>query len=57
MSCGSKVHLTQVKAHTGTQSNELPDRMAVFAVESGNEDLSEHAGKLHIPTILRMRAG
>lgn len=53
----SKLHLTHVSAHVGTQGNELADRMAMFAVESGNEALSEYGGKIDIPTILRMRAG
>jgi ribonuclease HI len=51
------VHLTHVSAHVGTQGNELADRMAMFAVESGNEALSEYRGEIDIPTILRMRAG
>ena len=53
----SKVHLTHVSAHVGTQGNELADRMAMFAVESANEELCEYRGKIDIPTILRMRAG
>ena len=53
----SKVHLTHVAAHVGTQGNELADRMAMFAVESRNEELCEYGGKIDIPTILRMRAG
>ncbi len=44
-------------AHAGTQGNELADRMAMFAVESGNEELTEYGGDIDIPTILRMRAG
>lgn len=53
----SKVHLTHVNAHVGTEGNELADRMAMFAVESANEELSEYGGEIDIPTILRMRAG
>jgi ribonuclease HI len=53
----SKVHLTHVSAHVGTEGNELADRMAMFAVESANEELSEYGGEIDIPTILRMRAG
>ena len=53
----SKVHLTHVNAHVGTQGNELADRMAMFAVESANEELIEYGAKIDIPTILRMRAG
>lgn len=53
----SKVHLSHVSAHVGTQGNELADRMAMFAVESANEELCEYGGKIDIPTILSMRAG
>jgi ribonuclease HI len=53
----SKVHLTHVSAHVGTQGNELADRMAMFAIESANEELCEYGGKIDIPAILRMRAG
>lgn len=53
----SKVHLTHVNAHVGTQGNELADRMAMFAVETGNEELREYAGTIDIAAILRMRAG
>jgi ribonuclease HI len=53
----SEVHLTHVAAHVGTEGNELADRMAMFAVESANEELSEYGGEIDIPTILRMRAG
>jgi ribonuclease HI len=53
----SELHLTHVSAHVGTQGNELADRMAMFAVERGNEELSEYGDQIDIPTILRMRAG
>lgn len=53
----SKVHLTHVSAHVGTEGNELADRMAMYAVGSGNEELTEYGGNIDIPTILRMRAG
>ena len=53
----SKVHVTHVSAHVGTQGNELADRMAMFAVESGKHELSEYGGQIDIPALLRMRAG
>lgn len=53
----SEVNLTHVDAHVGTQGNELADRMAMFAVESGNEELSEYGGKIDIPTTLGVRVG
>jgi ribonuclease HI len=53
----SKVHLTHVKAHVGTQGNELADRMAMYAVETGNVELSEYGGDIGVAAILRMRAG
>lgn len=53
----SQVDLSHVRAHAGTQGNELADRMAMYAVESGNEELTEYGGNIDVPTILRMRAG
>lgn len=53
----SEVDLTHVSAHVGTEGNELADRMAMLAVETGNEELREYVGKIDIPAILRMRAG
>jgi ribonuclease HI len=49
--------LIHVSAHVGTQGNELADRMAMFAVESGSEDLRPYDEELDIAAILRMRRG
>ena len=54
---GSQLQLTHVSAHRGTQGNELADRMAMFAVGSGREDLVPYGEELDIAAILRMRAG
>jgi ribonuclease HI len=53
----SKLQLTHVSAHVGTEGNELADRMAMFAVESRNEDLRLYGEEIDVKTILRMRAG
>jgi len=53
----SQLQLTHVSAHVGTEGNELADRMAMFAVESGSEDLCLYGEQINIEAILRMRAG
>jgi ribonuclease HI len=53
----SQLQLTHVSAHVGTEGNELADRMAMFAVESGSEDLRLYSEEIDIRAILRMRAG
>jgi ribonuclease HI len=53
----SQLRLTHVSAHVGTQGNELADRMAMFAVERGSEDLRLYGEEMDIEAILRMRRG
>ena len=53
----SNVQLTHVSAHVGTEGNELADRMAMFAVQSGCEDLRLYEEEIDVAAILRMRAG
>jgi ribonuclease HI len=53
----SQLQLTHVSAHVGTEGNELADRMAMFAVESRNEDLRQYGEEIDIKAVLRMRAG
>jgi ribonuclease HI len=53
----SQLQLTHVSAHVGTEGNELADRMAMYAVESGTKDLRLYAEEIDIPAILRMRRG
>ena len=53
----SQLRLAHVSAHVGTEGNELADRMAMFAVESGCEDLRLYDEEIDIQAILRMRAG
>jgi ribonuclease HI len=53
----SQVQLTHVSAHVGTEGNELADRMAMFAVGSGREDLHQYSEEIDVAAILRMRAG
>lgn len=52
-----QLHLTHVAAHVGTEGNELADRMAMYAVETGSTELREFDLSVGIPAILRMRAG
>jgi ribonuclease HI len=53
----SKLRLTHVKGHAGTEGNELADRMAMHAVESREAHLRQWDGSLDVKTILRMRRG
>jgi ribonuclease HI len=53
----SKLQLIHVSAHVGTEGNELADRMAMFAVETANEDLRLYGEEIDIAAILRMRTG
>ncbi len=53
----SQLQLIHVSAHVGTQGNELADRMAMFAVESGRVDLHPYGEEFDIAAILRMRTG
>ncbi len=53
----SSVQLTHVSAHVGTEGNELADRMAMFAVQSGCEELRLYGEELDVAAILRMQRG
>jgi ribonuclease HI len=53
----AQLRLVHVSAHMGTEGNELADRMAMFAVERGCEDLRRFDEEIDIQAILRMRAG
>lgn len=53
----TQVQLIHVSAHIGTEGNELADRMAMLAVETGNEDLRAYSDPIDVKAILRMRAG
>ena len=53
----SDVQLNHVSAHVGTEGNELADRMAMYAVESGSEDFQRYGEDIDVKAILRMRAG
>ena len=53
----SQLQLIHVSAHVGTEGNELADRMAMYAVESGSEDLRLYSEEIDIKALLRMRAG
>lgn len=53
----SQLQLHHVSAHVGTEGNELADRMAMFAVDMGSEELCRYSDEIDIKAILRMRAG
>ena len=53
----SKLTLTQVSAHVGTEGNELADRMAMSAVLNKATGFRQYEDPIEVQTILRMRAG
>ena len=56
-----KVLLSHVKAHAGTEGNELADRMTMVAVERKDpawvQYEKEPNGEFNIPALLKLRAG
>ncbi len=56
-----KVLLSHVKAHAGTEGNELADRMTMVAVERKNPAWVQYEkdanGEFNIPGLLKLRAG
>jgi len=56
-----KVLLSHVKAHAGTEGNELADRMTMVAVERKDPAWVQYekdpSGEFNIPALLKMRAG
>lgn len=56
-----KVLLSHVKAHAGTEGNELADRMTMVAVERKDPAWVQYEkdsnGEFNIPALLKMRAG
>lgn len=53
----SRLHLTHVAAHVGTEGNELADRMAMLAVQRKEKELRLYEEEKDIGTLLKMRAG
>lgn len=53
----NKLVLSHVKAHVGTEGNELADRMTMVAVDRKNEAFVQYDGELDVPALLAMRAG
>jgi ribonuclease HI len=51
------IQLTHIRAHVGTEGNELADRMAMYAVTQHEEGLCQYADTSDVKAILRMRAG
>jgi len=53
----TRVTLTHVAGHAGTEGNELADRMAMLAAQSKTKELKLYRETMDVPTILKMRAG
>lgn len=53
----NKLVLSHVKAHAGTEGNELADRMTMVAVDRQTEAFVQYDGELDISALLAMRAG
>ena len=52
-----ELQLSHVKAHAGTEGNELADRMSMVAVDKQDPDWQPYPAPFDIPALLRMRAG
>jgi ribonuclease HI len=53
----NKIELAHIKAHAGTEGNELADRMTMVAVDRRDTDFRQYDGELNIPALLSLRAG
>jgi len=51
------VVLAHVKAHAGTEGNELADRMSIYAIAQKNPVFCAYAEPLEVASILKLRAG
>lgn len=51
------IELSHVRAHAGTEGNELADRMAMYGALQRETALRRYEGALDVPSILKMRAG
>ena len=49
--------LTHVKAHVGTEGNELADRMSIVAVDKQERDFCRYPDPLDVEYLLSLRAG
>ena len=52
-----ELQLSHIKAHAGTEGNELADRMSMVAVDKQDPDWRPYPTPYDIPALLRMRAG
>ncbi len=53
----SKIKLSHVKAHAGTEGNELADRMTMYTIEKKEKTFKCYEEPIDIPKLLKMRAG
>lgn len=52
-----RFELRHVKAHVGTEGNELADRMSIYAIEQKDSEFCRYSEALDIEYILSLRAG
>jgi len=57
LTIADKITLSHVKAHAGTEGNELADRMSIVAVDKKERDFVQLPEPLDIAALLRLRAG
>lgn len=53
----SKMALSHIKAHAGTEGNELADRMTMYTIQKEEKDFICYDEVIDIPALLKMRAG
>jgi ribonuclease HI len=53
----SQIKLSHVKAHAGTEGNELADRMTMYTIDQEEETFKCYEEAIDIPKLLKMRAG
>lgn len=51
------IELSHVRAHAGTEGNELADRMAMYGAVKRDTELRRYEAALDVPSILKMRTG
>ena len=52
-----RMKLSHVKAHAGTEGNELADRMTMYTIDQEEPEFKLYEEAIDIPKLLKMRAG
>lgn len=52
-----QIQLNHIKAHAGTEGNELADRMTMVAVDREDREFLQYDGELDVAALLKLRAG